>query len=105
MAPSVAVYLTSATVPPRQACTVPDSVSKMKLALPPVIGNVAGAPPNTMPVGPPATVTTSELTAPVAGYSVDVFVPLFEVHHGDVGLPASPHALTRLASARSAGTS
>src|SRR5690242_3352222 len=67
IAPSVAVYLSSALAPDRQACTVPDSVSQMKFAFPPVIGKVDGAPPKTMPVGPPGTLTSVVLTAPVAG--------------------------------------
>jgi hypothetical protein len=58
-----------------------------------------------MPVGPPATDTTSELSAPVAGYSVDVLVPWFAAHHGEVGLLTRPHGLIRFGSARSAGIS
>src|SRR6201999_1593688 len=99
-------YLTSACVPARQAWMVPDRVSKTKFALPPVIGNTAGAPPNTMPVGPPATTTTSggvhPAGTPAAVYSVDVLVASLDLHHGLPGPATSPQAFFRFGSTRSA---
>jgi hypothetical protein len=82
----------------------PDIVLKMKFDWPPVIGNAPAVPFQTMPVGPPATVTTVLLTAPVAGRMIAVFVPLLAGHHGEVGLLTSPHGFLRFASKRSAGT-
>src|SRR5215467_9223290 len=59
-------------------------------------------PLNTVPVGPPATVTVSACFAPAPLYSVDVFVPLFDVHHGVVGPATRPQPFTRFESAAAA---
>ena len=63
-------------------------------------------PLKTMPVGPPATLTTSgfgwNCGTPSPLYSVETSVPLSFTHHGDVELAAMPHALTRFGSVLSA---
>src|SRR6266852_132527 len=56
------------------------------------------APLNTVPVGPPGTETVSACFTPLPLYSVDVLLPLFETHHGDVGLAERPQPLTSDAS-------
>ena len=61
-------------------------------------------PLNTVPVGAPATVTVSADFAPTPLYKVDVFDPLFEVHHGVVGPALNPHPLTSDASTAGAWT-
>src|SRR3954453_288865 len=84
----------------------PSCVAKRKRAeplLPPSLTtNAAELPLNTVPVGPPATLTVSADFTPAALYSVEVFVPLFDVHHGVVGPALRPQPLTSDASARSA---
>src|SRR5436853_585104 len=55
-------------------------------------------PLKTMPVGPPGTVTTRGTTAPVASYSVDVFVRLLFTHHGVDGPATRLQAFTRFGS-------
>jgi hypothetical protein len=54
-----------------------------------------GLPLNTIPVGPPGTLTSSGIFAPAPVYSVDVPETLFADHHGVVGPATSPHAFTR----------
>src|ERR1700758_4836380 len=56
-------------------------------------------PLKTAPVGAPATATVNACFAPAPLYSVDVFVPLFAVHHGVVGPATRPQPFTRLESA------
>ena len=55
-------------------------------------------PLNTVPVGPPGTATVSGCFPPPPLYRVDVVVPLFDTHHGDVGPAESPQPLTSDAS-------
>jgi hypothetical protein len=62
----------------------------------------------TWPVGPPSTATVRATFAPVLPlYSVDVSVPSFDTHHGDVKPCEMPQPLTRSESviAASPGTS
>src|SRR5438128_1561162 len=88
---------------------VPSSLAKMKraglgLPVPPLLTTKPAPPLNTMPVGalwlPPApgTVKIAGMAPVPTLYSVERPVPLSEIHHGDVGLDASPQAFTRLAS-------
>ncbi len=62
---------------------------------------------NTMPVGaPPGMATTSDWMDPVFALKrSDESLPLLAIHHGDVALDASPHALRSSPSSRSAGMS
>jgi hypothetical protein len=57
---------------------------------------------NTVPVGPPGTDTVRACFAPLPLYSVEVFVPLFDDHHGVVGPAERPQELTSDASAAGA---
>src|SRR5919198_1428794 len=52
----------------------------------------------TIPVGAPATWTTSGNGVPSPVYRVDTLVPLSATHHGVVGPATSPQALTRFGS-------
>jgi hypothetical protein len=52
----------------------------------------------TVPVGAPGTATVSACLAPLPLWSVVVFVPLFDVHHGVVGPADRPHPFTRFES-------
>src|SRR5229473_1015911 len=93
---------------------MPSSLAKMKrAALVPallVTTKLLLLPLNTTPVGvpcwPPApgTVKTNGMAPVPTLYSVVRPDPLSAIHHGDVGLEASPQALTRRGSTRSAGT-
>ena len=58
----------------------------------------------TAPVGPPDTATVSALLEPTPLYRVEVLLPLFEVHHGEVELALSPHPFTSDGSWSGAGT-
>ena len=85
---------------------IPASLEKMNAASPlaaPFLTMKVPLPAlfQTAPVGfPPGIETTNDGIVFVAAlYRVDVSLPLFAIHHGDVGLDVSPHALiTRLSS-------
>src|SRR5436309_1426670 len=80
---------------------VPLSVANRKRAGPacgPCPTTNSGPPLNTVPVGAPATCTTSDWGMPAPSYSVERSVPLSATHHGVVGPAARPHALTRFGS-------
>src|SRR5438270_3960990 len=79
---------------------IPASLEKMNAAEPlaaPLLTTNAVLPAlfQTSPVGfPPGIETTNDGIVLVAAlYRVAVPLPLFAIHHGDVGLDASPHAL------------
>src|SRR3954454_6288405 len=79
-----------------QARIRPLSVSNRNDALTPPGSTKPAVLLKTAPVGPPWTVTTSPCFVPSEPrYSVDLFVPLSETHHGDVALEVSPQPLTR----------
>src|SRR5262249_42281962 len=85
---------------------VPSSAAKMKRAGPedpPLETTKPGPPLKTMPVGAPATDTTSDEIAPAPLYRVDLSVPLSATHHTLVALATRPQPLTRLGSVWSAG--
>ncbi len=80
---------------------VPASVAKMKrdaTGLPATVTGKPVPPLKTVPVGPPGTLTTSACGVPSPVYSVDVFVPWFETHHGVAGPALMPQPLTRCGS-------
>src|SRR6516162_5301753 len=85
---------------------VPPSVANMKTAGPecplPSLITKFELPLNTMPVGSPATPTTSGVggnwATPMPLYSVETSVPLSATHHGEVALAAIPQEFTRFAS-------
>jgi hypothetical protein len=87
---------------------VPACVSNRKraelLALPWLTTKAAVFEFATVPVGPPGTLTVKAFFAPTPVYSVDVFVLLFDVHHGDVALALRPHPFTSDESASGALT-
>src|SRR5207344_2307696 len=100
---------TSAAVPftvGDQPMIVPPSVAKRNRAEPLLpfwlTLNAAALPLKTVPVGAPGTATVSADFAPTPLYSVEVFEPLFAVHHGVVGPALRPHPLTSDASAAGA---
>src|SRR5215207_5266401 len=74
----------------------------MKFAGVPSVRKFPAPAPVVMPVGPPGTVTTVLLTAPLAGTIVDVFERSLAGHHGEAALAASPHGFFKFGSARSA---
>ena len=74
----------------------------MKFAGVPSVRKFPVPAPVVMPVGPPGTLTTVVLIAPLAGTIVDVFERSLAGHHGEVALAASPHGFLRFGSARSA---
>ena len=85
---------------------LPSCVAKRKRAEPllpsALTTNALELPLNTVPVGPPGTLTVSADLTPTPLYSVEVFVPLLDVHQGVVGPALRPQPLTSEASARSA---
>ena len=84
-----------------QPSIVPACVAKMKrdaTGLPPDITGKPVPPLKTVPVGPPGTPTTSACGVPSPVYSVEVFVPLFETHHGVAGPAEMPQPLIRCGS-------
>src|SRR6476469_7838210 len=102
-APGIAVAALTVGDQPR---IWPPSVAKRNRAgplLPPWLTTKSVAEPlNTVPVGPPGTDTVRACFAPLALYSVELFVPLFDDHHGVVGPAVIPQALTSDASATGA---
>src|SRR5437762_11317255 len=81
---------------------IPASLEKMNAAEPlaaPFFMTNAVLPAlfQTAPVGfPPGIETTSDGIVFVAAlYRLEIPLPLSAIHHGDVGLDVSPHALTR----------
>src|SRR5215831_730327 len=89
----------------------PASLAKMNTADPLAVPFVTTNPPplllKTTPVGAPCGIaTTIAGNVPLLALkSIDVSLPLSEIHHGDVVLETSPHALTRFAFSCSAGIS
>src|SRR4026207_1319739 len=79
-----------------QARIRPFSVSNRNEALTPPGSRKPAVLLKTVPVGAPATVTTSPCFCPSEPrYRVDLLVPLSETHHGEVAEEVSPQALTR----------
>ena len=76
---------------------VPPSVANRNRAAPDLplwlTTNAAAFPLKTVPVGPPGTATVRADFTPAPLYNVEVFDPLFDVHHGVVGPALSPHPL------------
>src|SRR5262249_7353410 len=87
-----------ASTPGDQPVIVPASVENRKRAEPlfplALTTKSAAFALKTVPVGPPATVTVSADLAPTPLYSVELFVPLLEVHHGVVGPALRPQPFT-----------
>src|SRR6266705_7214714 len=82
----------------------PSSLAKMNRAGPtagPFRTTKLALPLKTMPVGPPATATTSARGTPSPPYSLERSVPLLETHHGLVELAVMPQPFTRFGSTRS----